>query len=130
MSRPGNTKTTEQDTRDEIKMKPIICIDFDGVLNNYTHYDKDDLFEPRPGAEQFLQKLSKKYTVIILSARRYTKIMVWLKEHGLLEYVAEVTSIKPPAHVYLDDRAVQFNGDYDKALKDIRRFKPYWKKEG
>ena len=44
----------------------------------------------------------------------------------MLQYVAEVTSIKPPARVYLDDRGIQFTGDYEKALKDIKNFKTYW----
>ena len=107
-------------------LKPIICIDFDGVLNNYNGYDGDNLGTPRPGAKEFLEKLSKKYIIIILSARRYTKIIKWLNEYDMLQYVAEVTSIKPPARVYLDDRGIQFNGDYEKALKDIKNFKTYW----
>ena len=40
-------------------LKPIICIDFDGVLNNYNGYDGDNLGTPRPGAKEFLEKLSK-----------------------------------------------------------------------
>lgn len=107
-------------------MKPFICIDFDGVLNNYTHYDNDDLFTPKIGAKEFLEKLSKEFTIIILSARRYTKIIKWLNEYDMLQYVDDVTSIKPPARVYLDDRGIQFNGDYEKALKDIKNFKTYW----
>ena len=38
-------------------LKPIICIDFDGVLNNYNGYDGDNLGTPRPGAKEFLEKL-------------------------------------------------------------------------
>lgn len=107
-------------------LKPIICIDFDGVLNNYNGYDGDNLGTPRPGAKEFLEKLSKRFTVIILSARRYSHIIRWLNEYDLWQYVADVTSIKPPARVYLDDRGIQFKGDYEKALKDIKNFKTYW----
>ena len=38
-------------------LKPIICIDFDGVLNNYKGYDGDNLGTPKDGAKEFLEKL-------------------------------------------------------------------------
>ncbi len=107
-------------------MKPTICIDFDGVLNNYHGYDGDNLGTPRDGAKEFLQELNKKYTVIILSARRYSHIIRWLNEYDLWQYVADVTSFKPPATCYVDDRGIQFNGDYKETLKQIKKFKTYW----
>lgn len=107
-------------------MKPFICIDFDGVLNNYDHYDENDLSTPKHGAKEFLEKLSREFTIIILSARKYPKIVRWLEQHDMIQYVADVTSVKPPARVYLDDRGIQFKGDYEKALKDIKNFKTYW----
>lgn len=108
--------------------KPTIAIDFDGVLNNYTKYDKDDLGTPRHNVKRFLQILHKDFHIIIFSVRRYSKIIVWLNKHGLIEYIDNVTSYKPRARLYLDDRGVNFNGDYDKALKDIYNFKTYWEK--
>ena len=107
-------------------MKPFICIDFDGVLNNYDHYDENDLSTPKHGAKEFLEKLSREFTIIILSARKYPKIVQWLEQHDMIQYVSEVTSIKPPARIYLDDGGINFNGDYEKALKDIKNFKTYW----
>lgn len=108
-------------------MKPTICIDFDGVLNNYRGYDGDNLGTPRPGAKEFLQELNKNYKVIILSARRYSKIITWLNEHGLWEYVTDVTSFKPPALAYIDDRGIQFKGNYQEILEQLKDFKPYWR---
>jgi hypothetical protein len=107
--------------------KPTICVDFDGVLNEYSGYDADDLGSPRKGSKEFLEKLHKRYFVVILSARRYSKIIRWLDQYDLWEYVDDVTSIKPPAKAYIDDRGLQFKGDYDRTLKDLKRFKPYWK---
>jgi len=114
---------------EEKHMKPFLCVDFDGVLNNYKGYDEDYLGTPREGAAEFLQTLSQKYTVIILSSRRYSKIIKWLQEYELLDYVGNVTSIKYPAVAYIDDRGIQFNGDYDKILQELEDFTPYWVEE-
>ena len=109
-------------------MKPTICIDFDGVLNNYKGYGGDNLGTPRDGAREFLEQLSRKYIIIIHSARRYSLIIKWLNDYDLWQYVDTVTSIKPRQAVcFVDDRAIQFTGDYDSTLKEIKMFKPYWK---
>ena len=110
-------------------MKPTICVDFDGVLNEYNGYDGDNLGTPKDGAKEFLKKLSEKYVVIILSARRYSLIIKWLDDNNLWDYVYDVTSIKPPAVAYIDDRAIRFNGDYDETLKELKKFKPYWEEK-
>ena len=109
------------------KDKPTICIDFDGVLNNYKGFDGDNLSTPRPGAREFLETLSKEYSITIFSVRRYTKIIVWLTKYDLLQYVHNVTSYKIPAVAYVDDRGINFNGDYDKVLQELKTFKPHWK---
>ena len=108
-------------------MKQTVCVDFDGVLNNYKGYDGDNLGTPREGAKEFLQELNKNYRVIILSARTYSKIIKWLDDNDLWEYVADVTSFKPPALAYIDDRGIQFNGNYQDILKQLQDFKPYWR---
>ena len=64
-------------------LKPIICIDFDGVLNNYKGYDGDNLGTPKDGAKEFLEKLSKRFTVIILTVRRYSLVIKWLVDYNL-----------------------------------------------
>lgn len=111
----------------EIKMKPIICIDFDGVLNNYDHYDENDLSTPRAGAREFLETLSQNHKVVILTARNFAKVLNWLQEHGLSKYVYDVTNIKVPAVAYIDDRAIPFDGDYEGTLAKLEYFEPYWK---
>ena len=107
--------------------KPVICVDFDGVLNDYNGYDPNDLGSPKAGCKEFLKELCKNYCVVILSARRYSKIIVWLDKYDLLKYVSNVTSYKPPAFAYIDDRSVQFTGDYNQTLNELKEFKPYWK---
>lgn len=108
-------------------MKPTVCVDFDGVLNNYRKYDENDLSTPREGAKEFLEELSKKYRVVILTARRFDKVMEWLNQYELSKYVFDVTNIKPPALAYIDDRGIPFMGDYTDTLRTLSYFEPYWK---
>lgn len=111
-------------------VKPIICVDFDGVLNDYHGYKgSDELYKPLTGAKEFLQKLSEKYTIIILSARTPAKIYDWLIEHDLSKYVCDVTRVKPGAVAYIDDRSIRFDGNYHKVLYELERFKTHWEKE-
>lgn len=108
-------------------MKPPICIDFDGVLNEYNGYNKDNLGKPKLGAEDFLRSLSEMYDIKVLTARKYIDVIKWLNEYDLLKYVVDVTSFKPPAVAYIDDRAICFTGDFDAVLEEAKHFKPYWK---
>lgn len=107
--------------------KYTIMIDLDGVLNNYKKYDENVIPEMKHGADKFLQKLSEKYSLILFTTRNPEKASQWLIDNNLFQYFDDVTSIKSPAYIYLDDRAVQFNGDFDKALFDIDNFQVYWK---
>ena len=109
------------------RKKENICVDFDGVLNNYQGYDGDNLGKPRPGAKEFLEALSKEYNVIIFSARNYTKIIPWLNKYNLQPYVHNVTGFKPAkVKCFVDDRAIGFQGDYDETLERISNFRTYW----
>lgn len=101
-----------------------VCVDFDGVLNNYKYYDPNDLYTPRDGAKEFLMELSKRFYVIIFTARDNEKVIEWLDKYDMP--YNEVTNIKKPAVAYIDDRAIQFNGDYDEILNIIEDFAPYY----
>lgn len=107
--------------------KYTIMIDLDGVLNNYTQYDENVIPEMKHGAKEFLEKLSEKYSLVLFTTRHLKKASQWLIDNDIFQYFDDVTSIKSPAYIYLDDRAVHFNGDFDKALSDIDNFKVYWK---
>lgn len=108
--------------------KPLVCVDLDGVLNVYDGWRAPEFFHPpRPGAREFLRELKEGgFEVVVFTVRYSPWVEKWLQEHGLSDLVREVTDRKPPAHVYLDDRAVCFRGDFGEALGQILSFRAHW----
>ncbi len=108
--------------------RPIVCVDLDGVLNDYDGWKGADFFHPpRPGAREFLECLhTQGYRVVVFTVRWAPHVQEWLSRYGLAGLVSEVTDRKPPAHVYVDDRAICFDGDFSSALDRIGRFKAHW----
>lgn len=116
--------------------RPTICIDFDGVLHAYTSGWKGASVIPDgpvPGAIDWLCDLvdplrgDQGFKVVIQSSRArrpwgWLAIRRWLKEHIVYHYGSDmtraydvlgmisVTSRKPAAIVYVDDRAWRFDG--------------------
>lgn len=108
-----------------------LCIDFDGVMNCYPGYQGDDiLFEPAPGLETFLQRLQRfKQPLVVHTARRACKVEEWLQEYKLHDFFKLVTNEKVPAIAYIDDRAVQHNGDFNDTIKKLNDFRVHWRNE-
>lgn len=106
--------------------KKTICVDFDGVLNEYG-YEKGDLGEPLTGSKEFIKELRKKYKVVILTSRQKEQVIGWLTNNGFPSM--KITNRKIPAVAYIDDRAIQFKGNYKKVISRLKNFKPYWAKE-
>lgn len=106
-----------------------ICVDLDGVLNMFDEWRGPEYFHsPREGAREFLASLKAEgFRVVILTVRWREWVLDWLVETGMAEFVDEVTDRKPPAHVYVDDRAVCFRGSFDETLHSIREFQPFWR---
>ena len=111
-------------------MRSIVCVDLDGVLNQFDGWRGADYFHPpRPGAREFLARLNELgYDVVVFTVRWKPHVEEWLARHRLAEFVREVTDKKPAAHVYVDDRAVCFQGDFHAALEQIPGFRAHWEK--
>lgn len=123
--------------------KPILCLDFDGVLHSYGSGWKGARVIPDPPVEGaigfLLEALSGGWDVVVHSSRaRYfggrRAMRRWLKEHaGAAWYESPagpgIESVrfalfKPPALVTLDDRAVTFRGLWPPP-GELRSFRPW-----
>ena len=109
--------------------KKRILIDLDGVLNEYgkEKYDENHIPKIKEGAKDFIEKLSEDAELYLFTSRNLMLSVKWLIENNLDKYFADVTNIKIPSYLYIDDRTVCFRGDYDKTINDIKGFRVYWK---
>lgn len=102
-----------------------VALDFDGTLHPYTNGWQGQIpadEPPEPGAIEFLKMCAtRNWRVVVFSCRALDLdgnegIHQWLIKHGLRELVAGITHIKPVAFAYVDDRAVNFRGDWMEAF--------------
>ena len=109
---------------------PLVCVDLNGVLDSYTGWKHADHWDPpRTGAVAFLRGLTERgFDVVIFTTRHHAQVRRWLRDHGLLPYVSAVTRRKPPAHVFVDDRAICFRGDFEETLESVAVFKAHWER--
>ena len=108
-------------------MNKTILIDLDGVLNNYTgNYDKDIIPDIKAGAEDFLKQLNKTYSIKLFTVRNKIKTFKWLKKNKIDKYFTDITNIKEPAWLYIDDRCIKFEGDYSLLENQINTFKTWY----
>ena len=109
-----------------------VAVDFDGVIHNFDKgwHDGTCYGEPLPGSIEAIKILSKKYNIIIFTAKAKKNrplvngktgvelVKEWLEKHNLLDYVNEITSEKPRAKIYIDDNGYRFE-NWEKTLNDI-----------
>lgn len=107
-----------------------ILIDLDGVLNEYGRekFDENYIPEIKIGAREFLEKLSKTAELHLFTTRNLLLSSKWLIKNDLDRFFKDVTNIKIPSYLYIDDRTICFRGNFDETLKEIENFKVYWKK--
>lgn len=109
--------------------KKKILIDLDGVLNEYgkEKYDENFIPEIKDGAKEFVESLSEIAELYLFTSRNLMLSAKWLIKNNLDSYFKDVTNIKIPSYLYIDDRTICFKGDYVQTLKDIENFEVYWK---
>lgn len=115
--------------------KPILCLDFDGVIHSYTSgWDGADVVSdpPVPGAFALIEAAVHEFRVVIFSSRSnqpggIKAMRTWLMEHGFPAWALErieFPTAKPPAKVTIDDRALLFRGDWP-SIEALKSFKPW-----
>ena len=104
-----------------------LAIDFDGVIHNMDKgfHDGTVYGDPLPGSLEAVKNLSKKYTIIIYTAKAKPSrpliqgktgielVWEWLKKYNIDQYVKEVTAEKPRAILYIDDNGYRHNNWID-----------------
>ena len=112
-----------------------IGIDFDGVIhkNSKGFHDGTIYDDPIEGSLEAIKYLATKYNLIIFTAKAKPDrplingktgqelVWEWLDKHGFSSYIKEVTSEKPRALVYIDDKALRFI-DWQSTLSQINNF--------
>lgn len=130
--------------------KPILCLDFDGVIHSYTSGWKgagvcND--PPVEGTLDFLYEATKHYRVMIYSSRSKSlsgrrAMKRYIKKHfaepltfspyhdaDFIHEAIEFPWFKPSAFITIDDRALTFTGDWsDFTPTKLKAFKPWNKK--
>lgn len=108
--------------------KKTILIDLDGVLNTYQgSFDPDFIPPIKNGAHQLLQELALNYELKIFTTRNRLLTSKWLIKNNLDQLVQDVTNIKEPCWLYIDDRCINFGGNYTDLLKRINNFQVWYK---
>lgn len=128
--------------------KPILCVDFDGVIHDYRQGWKGGEIYGRttPGFWKWAAEAVYHFRLVVYSSRSSTEegrrsMAEWMGkqsiEHGLDELGSdfdwaiifgslEFASEKPPAFITIDDRAKQFTGTWHEFdPKALINFKPW-----
>lgn len=119
-------------------MNKTVVFDFDGVIHSYTSgWQGVDVIpdEPVEGIENALKEIHEAgYEIAVVSTRCSAvvgakAVAEWLNKYGLAQYIDKICKEKPPAIVYIDDRAICFDGRPEKLLSKIESFVPWNKKK-
>lgn len=120
--------------------KPILCLDFDGVIHSYSSGWKGADVIPDPpvtGAMAFIREAIKHFRVAIFSSRSnqpggleamkdYIAVNSEMGFHDPIDGI-EWPLEKPAAMVTIDDRALTFDGTWP-AMAELKAFQPWNKK--
>jgi hypothetical protein len=117
--------------------KPILCIDFDGVIHSYISpwTNAETISDsPVPGAIEWLESLLDDFEVCIYSSRSKSSLAICEMKNWLYKYGMDWEDIerikfpmqKPAAFLTIDDRTICFEGEFNNlTLKELLKFKPW-----
>lgn len=109
--------------------KPILCLDFDGVIHRYSKGWQDGAIYDvvTTGFFDWALKAQEHFKLVIYSSRSKTpegvcamaewlnqQMKIWRGANGSYSkaLLFEFADSKPPAFLTIDDRAMWFNGDW------------------
>ena len=109
-----------------------IGIDFDGVIHKCSKgfYDGTIYDGPIEGSYEALRNISEKYDIILYTTKAKPDrglvngkngielVWDWLRKNQMDKFITKVTSEKPRAVAYIDDKAIKFE-DWEQTIKDV-----------
>lgn len=112
---------------------PTCVVDFDNTICEWGKYPDPGL--PIPGVKKALQELKNMgFEILILSSRTSDEMSKYpidkeMQKRLMEEYLDEheipydvvLKSDKPVAMYYIDDRALEFHGDWEEVLEKIKK---------
>jgi len=113
-----------------------VCIDLDGTIAHYTEWKGETKFgDPIEGVQDALKRLrAEGWKIIIYTTRSNIKLVTkYLNTHHIPfdhlnenpEQPENAIGGKPIANAYIDDRGIQFNGDWQKTANEVLQFVPW-----
>jgi len=122
----------------ELKMsdQKYVCIDLDGTIAHYEEWKGETHFgEPVEGVQEALKQISYAgWKIIIFTTRANRKLVSeYLLSHSIpFDYINEnpdqpknAIGGKPYAEAYIDDRGIQFNGNWQETANEVIHFIPW-----
>lgn len=116
-------------------MKQTVVFDFDGVIHSYfSGWHGIDVIPdpPVPGIKEAINAIREHGYEVVVVSTRCTKpcgieaVKKYLRDYDIV--VDDVMAHKPPAIVYIDDRAICFDGNPLNLLYQIINFIPWNKR--
>lgn len=130
--------------------KPILCLDFDGVIHSYSSGWQGAgvcADPPTDGCLEFLHEATRHFRVMVYSSRSKSfagrrAMKRYIREHFNVsltfspdhdhDWLYEAVSFpwfKPPALITIDDRALTFTGNWaDFSMGALKAFQPWNKR--
>jgi hypothetical protein len=131
----------------EVKFKPTLCVDFDGVIHSYERgWQNGEIYGTvTRGFFEWVERVRHDFELVIYSSRSKDEAGIiamtlwlheqrnaWIKAGGQRHPTEPLTfnfaDKKPAAWLTIDDRCVRFDGSWDNPLLEseaLRRFKPW-----
>lgn len=120
--------------------KPIICIDFDGVIHSYEKgWQGGEIYGTLvPGFLEWAEKACQHFRLVVYSSRSKTPEGIEAMKEWMLRQLNlagagwlvafDFIDTKPPAWLTIDDRALCFNGNWadpNFSVQAMQAFRPW-----
>jgi hydroxymethylpyrimidine pyrophosphatase-like HAD family hydrolase len=113
-----------------------ICVDIDGTLTHFEEWKGDFYFgKVLPGAAEAMRNLRQEgwYIIIYTTRGNRNAVKEFLDANQITYDAINENPFQPDnakdgkllADVYIDDRAITFDGNWSTALSKIKLFKPW-----